>query len=148
VVRGNDLRAFDHRSRTAQMGYNRSDYAGKPVIGIINTWRDINPCHTYFKQRVEEVKRGVWEAGGFSGEFVSHVAAFCSASGLDPKRTRRIGQFAARLADPGARPPPRFQRFLVCCKLGQRAPSPSVGRDNAGNLPLFPASAWMGLGRP
>src|SRR6185437_9017174 len=64
----NDLRAFGHRSRTAQMGYDRSDYAGKPVIGIINTWSDINACHTHFKQRVEEVKRGVWEAGGFPVE--------------------------------------------------------------------------------
>ena len=61
----NDLRAFGHRSRTAQMGYDRSDYAGKPVIAIINTWSDINTCHTHFKQRVEEVKRGVWQAGGF-----------------------------------------------------------------------------------
>src|SRR5215468_8391126 len=62
------MRAFGHRSRTAQMGYDRSDYAGKPVIGIINTWSDINACHTHFKQRVEEVKRGVWEAGGFPVE--------------------------------------------------------------------------------
>ena len=64
----NDLRSFGHRSRTAQMGYERSDYAGKPVIGIINTWSDINACHSHFKQRVEEVKRGVWEAGGFPVE--------------------------------------------------------------------------------
>ena len=63
-----DMRSFGHRSRTAQMGYDRSDYAGKPVIAIINTWSDINPCHTHFKQRVEEVKRGVWEAGGFPVE--------------------------------------------------------------------------------
>jgi dihydroxy-acid dehydratase len=63
-----DLRAFGHRSRTAQMGYDRSDYAGKPVIAIINTWSDINPCHTHFRQRVEEVKRGVWQAGGFPVE--------------------------------------------------------------------------------
>jgi dihydroxy-acid dehydratase len=63
-----DLRSFGHRSRTAQMGYDRSDYAGKPVIAIINTWSDINPCHTHFKQRVEEVKRGVWQAGGFPVE--------------------------------------------------------------------------------
>jgi dihydroxy-acid dehydratase len=61
----NDLRSFGHRSRTAQMGYDASDYAGKPVIGIVNTWSDINPCHTHFKERVEEVKRGVWQAGGF-----------------------------------------------------------------------------------
>ena len=63
-----DLRSFGHRSRTAQMGYDRADYAGKPVIAIINTWSDINPCHTHFKQRAEEVKRGVWQAGGFPVE--------------------------------------------------------------------------------
>ena len=63
-----DLRSFGHRSRTAQMGYHRSDYAGKPVIAIINTWSDINSCHSHFKQRVEEVKRGVWQAGGFPVE--------------------------------------------------------------------------------
>jgi len=47
------------------MGYSRSDYAGKPVIAIINTWSDINPCHSHFRARAEEVKRGVWQAGGF-----------------------------------------------------------------------------------
>jgi dihydroxy-acid dehydratase len=47
------------------MGYGPEDWAGKPVIAIINTWSDINPCHTHFKQRVEDVKRGVLQAGGF-----------------------------------------------------------------------------------
>ena len=60
-----DLRAFGHRSRAAQMGYGRADYAGKPVIAIVNTWSDINPCHSHFRTRAEEIKRGVWEAGGF-----------------------------------------------------------------------------------
>ncbi|GAB5095772.1 L-arabinonate dehydratase [Caballeronia sp. HLA56] len=64
----NDLRSFGHRSRTAQMGYHSSDYMGKPVIAIVNTWSEINSCHTHFKQRVEEVKRGVWQAGGFPVE--------------------------------------------------------------------------------
>ncbi len=59
------MRTFNHRSRMAQMGFPPSDYRGKPVIAILNTWSDINPCHTHFKQRVEEVKRGVWQAGGF-----------------------------------------------------------------------------------
>jgi dihydroxy-acid dehydratase len=63
-----DLRSFGHRSRTKQMGYAAEDYSGKPVVGIINTWSDINPCHTHFKERVEEVKRGVWQAGGFPVE--------------------------------------------------------------------------------
>jgi dihydroxy-acid dehydratase len=62
------MRSFGHRSRTAQMGFDVADYRGKPVIGIINTWSDINPCHTHFKQRVEDVKRGVWSAGGFPVE--------------------------------------------------------------------------------
>ena len=60
-----DLRAFGHRSRIKQIGFDAPDYAGKPVIGIINTWSDINHCHTHFKQRVEDVKRGVYQAGGF-----------------------------------------------------------------------------------
>jgi dihydroxy-acid dehydratase len=64
----NDLRSFGHRSRTAQMGYHRSDYAGKPVIAIINTWSEINSCQSHFRQRAEEVKRGIWQAGGFPVE--------------------------------------------------------------------------------
>jgi dihydroxy-acid dehydratase len=60
-----DMRSFGHRSRTKQMGFAAEDYAGKPVIAIINTFSDINPCHHHFKTRVEEVKRGVWQAGGF-----------------------------------------------------------------------------------
>jgi dihydroxy-acid dehydratase len=63
-----DLRSFGHRSRTAQMGFTRGDYAGKPVIAILNTWSDINPCHSHFRQRAEEVKRGIWQAGGFPVE--------------------------------------------------------------------------------
>jgi dihydroxy-acid dehydratase len=63
-----DLRSFGHRSRTKQMGYATEDYRNKPVIGIINTWSDINPCHTHFRQRAEEIKRGVWQAGGFPVE--------------------------------------------------------------------------------
>ncbi|HTT36733.1 MAG TPA: L-arabinonate dehydratase [Burkholderiales bacterium] len=63
-----DLRSFGHRSRTLQMGYSRQDYAGKPVIAVINTWSEINPCHTHFRERAEAVKRGVWQAGGFPVE--------------------------------------------------------------------------------
>ncbi len=63
-----DLRSFGHRSRAKQMGYARADWAGKPVVAIINTWSEINPCHTHLRQRAEEVKRGVWQAGGFPVE--------------------------------------------------------------------------------
>ncbi len=60
-----DLRAFGHRSRIMQMGYDVEDWGGKPIIGIINTWSDINPCHAHFKDRAEHIKRGVLQAGGF-----------------------------------------------------------------------------------
>jgi dihydroxy-acid dehydratase len=63
-----NVRAFGHRSRAKQMGYALSDFAGKPVIAIINTWSDLNPCHSHFRTRAEEVKRGVWQAGGFPVE--------------------------------------------------------------------------------
>jgi dihydroxy-acid dehydratase len=63
-----DMRGFGHRSRTAQMGYSRQDYLGKPVIAILNTWSDINACHAHFRQRAEEMKRGIWQAGGFPVE--------------------------------------------------------------------------------
>ena len=60
-----DLRGFGHRSRARQMGYDEADWAGKPVIAILNTWSDINPCQAHFRHRVENVKRGVLQAGGF-----------------------------------------------------------------------------------
>ena len=63
-----DLRSFGHRSRMMQMGYGPQDWAGRPVIAIINTWSDLNPCHSHFKQRVDDVKRGVLQAGGFPVE--------------------------------------------------------------------------------
>ena len=60
-----DFRSFGHRSRVLQMGYGYEDWVGKPVIAIVNTWSDANQCHAHFKQRVEDVKRGVLQAGGF-----------------------------------------------------------------------------------
>ncbi|WCM88429.1 L-arabinonate dehydratase [Acidovorax sp. NCPPB 3576] len=73
-----DLRSFGHRSRIMQMGYAPEDWAGKPIIAIVNTWSDINPCHGHFKQRVEDVKRGVLQAGGFPIELpaISLAEAF------------------------------------------------------------------------
>jgi dihydroxy-acid dehydratase len=60
-----DFRSFGHRSRVMQMGYAREEFAGKPLIAVVNTWSDINQCHSHFKQRVDDVKRGVLQAGGF-----------------------------------------------------------------------------------
>ncbi|WP_446925743.1 L-arabinonate dehydratase, partial [Klebsiella pneumoniae] len=59
------FRSLGHRARMAQQGYAREDYMGKPVIAVINTWSEINPCHTHFKDRAEWIKRGILQAGGF-----------------------------------------------------------------------------------
>jgi dihydroxy-acid dehydratase len=63
-----DLRSFGHRSRAKQAGFSEDDISGKPVIAILNTWSDANPCHSHFRIRAEEVKRGIWQAGGFPME--------------------------------------------------------------------------------
>jgi len=63
-----DLRGFAHRSRMMQMGLSPDDWAGRPVVAILNTWSDLNACHAHFKHRVEDVKRGVLQAGGYPVE--------------------------------------------------------------------------------
>jgi dihydroxy-acid dehydratase len=63
------LRTFSHRARTRQLGYLPEEHLGKPVIAILNTWSDINPCHSHLRERAQAVKRGVWQAGGFPLEF-------------------------------------------------------------------------------
>ncbi|MGH9339867.1 MAG: L-arabinonate dehydratase [Acidobacteriota bacterium] len=63
-----DLRSSEHRSRIRQAGYGPSDFEDKPVVAVLNTWSDLNTCHSHFKERVEDVKRGVWQAGGFPVE--------------------------------------------------------------------------------
>ncbi|MFT7210609.1 MAG: dihydroxy-acid dehydratase [Granulosicoccus sp.] len=60
-----DLRSFGHRSRAMQIGHDPEDWKGKPVIGIINTWSEINQCHSHFKDRVDWIKKGVLQSGGF-----------------------------------------------------------------------------------
>ena len=60
----NDFRSFGHRQRLQQTGLRREDFMGKPVIGIINTWSDISPCHAHLRERAESVKRGIVAAGG------------------------------------------------------------------------------------
>jgi dihydroxy-acid dehydratase len=63
-----DLRSFGHRSRLKGMGWGEEDYRGKPVVGLLNTWSDLNTCHSHFRERAEAIKRGVWQAGGFPVE--------------------------------------------------------------------------------
>ncbi len=63
-----DLRSFGHRSRLKGMGWSDADYQGKPIIALLNTWSDLNTCHSHLRERAEEIKRGVWQAGGFPVE--------------------------------------------------------------------------------
>ncbi|MEF2074266.1 L-arabinonate dehydratase [Consotaella aegiceratis] len=62
------IRGFAHRQRTQQFGLRREEFMGKPVIGIVNTWSEMNACHAHLRQRAEAVKRGVWQAGGYPVE--------------------------------------------------------------------------------
>ena len=62
------LRAFGHRSRARQSGLGENDFYGKPVVGILNTWTDLNSCHLHFKTTVESIKRGILQAGGLPME--------------------------------------------------------------------------------
>ncbi len=68
----NDLRSFGHRSRARQMGLGPEDWEGKPVIAILNTWSEINPCHLHFKVLAENAKKGVLQAGGMPVENPVH----------------------------------------------------------------------------
>jgi dihydroxy-acid dehydratase len=62
------MRAFAHRQRTQQTGYKRSDFMGRPVIAIINTWSDISTCHVHLRERAQFVKQGIIRAGGHAIE--------------------------------------------------------------------------------
>jgi dihydroxy-acid dehydratase len=64
----NDMRSHSHRQRTQQMGFRREEFIGRPVIGILNTWSEMSPCHFHLRDRAEAVKRGVIRAGGFPVE--------------------------------------------------------------------------------
>ncbi|MFD5831371.1 L-arabinonate dehydratase [Lentzea sp. NPDC060358] len=66
---GEGLRAYSHNARLRQLGVNRDEHLGKPVIAILNTWSGINPCHMHLRERAQQVERGVWQAGGFPLEF-------------------------------------------------------------------------------
>lgn len=66
-----DLRSFGHRSRMMQLGYGEADFRDRPVIGVLNTWSELNTCHAHFRERVQDVKRGVAQAGGFAVEMPS-----------------------------------------------------------------------------
>lgn len=79
---GEGLRSFSHRTRTRQLGIGADEHMGKPVIGIVNTWSEINPCHLHLRERAEAVKRGVWQAGGYPIELPA--SALCGETFQKP----------------------------------------------------------------
>ncbi len=66
--RKDDLPGFVHRSTLAAAGWSREDLMTRPVVGILNTWSDINPCNLNLRALAEEVRTGVLEAGGIPFE--------------------------------------------------------------------------------
>src|SRR5690606_19811311 len=58
-----------HRSWMKNQGYPDDLFDGRPVIGICNTWSELTPCNSHFRELAEFVRRGVYEAGGFPLEF-------------------------------------------------------------------------------
>jgi dihydroxy-acid dehydratase len=44
-------------------------FEGKPVIGVCNSWSELNNCNAHLRQVADAVKRGVWAAGGVPLEF-------------------------------------------------------------------------------
>jgi len=58
-----------HRAWLRSEGFSERVFEGKPVIGICNSWSELNNCNAHLRSVAEAVKRGVWEAGGFPLEF-------------------------------------------------------------------------------
>ena len=123
-----DLRSFGHRSRLRQIGYDADDWAGKPVIGIINTWSEINPCHAHLRARAENVKRGVLQAGGFPIELpaMSLSETVREADDHDVPQLPRHG-------DRGAAAQPSDRRRGADGRLRQDHARPGHGRDQHGH---------------
>jgi dihydroxy-acid dehydratase len=64
-----DRDAITHRSWMKNQGIPNDQFDGRPVIGICNTWSEVTPCNAHFRDLAEQVKRGVWDEGGFPLEF-------------------------------------------------------------------------------
>ena len=64
-----DKMGFYYRSFLKNRGFPQDQFEGRPVIGICNTWSELNPCNSHFRTIAEHVRYGVLEAGGFPLEF-------------------------------------------------------------------------------
>lgn len=60
---------FIYRAWMKKQGIAAHEFDGRPIIGICNTWSELTPCNSHFRELAEHVKRGVYEAGGFPVEF-------------------------------------------------------------------------------
>jgi dihydroxy-acid dehydratase len=58
-----------HKGALRASGINMDDYHGQPIIGIANTWGELNNCNMSLRQVAQEVKKGIWEADGIPLEF-------------------------------------------------------------------------------
>ena len=123
-----DLRSFGHRSRLRQIGYDADDWRGKPVIGIINTWSEINPCHAHLRARAEDVKRGVLQAGGFPIELPAMSLSETVRQAVD----HALPQLP-RHGDGGAAAQPSDRRRRADGRLRQDHAGPGHGRDQHGH---------------
>jgi dihydroxy-acid dehydratase len=61
--------AFQHRAALRSMGIDPDAYAGRPVIGIANSWSQLNNCNSNLRELAGAVSRGVLAAGGLPLEF-------------------------------------------------------------------------------
>ena len=122
-----DLRSFGHRSRAMQMGYAPEEWSGRPVIAILNTWSDLQPCHVHFKTRVEDVKRGILMAGGFPVEL---PALSLSETYLKPTSMLYRNMLAMEVGGAAARP--SRGRHGADGRLRQDDAGPAVGRHQHG----------------
>ena len=139
------LRSFGHRSRMMQMGYDAKDWVGRPIIAIINTWSDLNPCHAHFKERVVDVKRGVQQAGGFPVELPA-----LSLSESDGQADHDALSQPAGDGDRGAAAQPSGRRRRAAGRLRQDDAGADHGRDQrrpAGDLRAGRADAARQLER-
>jgi L-arabonate dehydrase len=60
---------FIYRAWFKKQGIPQDELSDKPIIGICNTWSELTPCNSHFRELAEIVKRGILEAGGFPVEF-------------------------------------------------------------------------------
>ncbi len=94
-----DIRGFAHRQRMQQQGLSRDEFMGRPIVGILNTWSDLSPCHAHLRDRAQAIKRGVLQAGGYPLEL--------PAMSLGQAHNHAVSQFSChggRRIDPQSSP--------------------------------------------